>query len=83
MQGQKNKGKYDLGKALETFHITFSNIGPAASGSYSLTGSVLLFTFIGWLIDQNTALIPFATLIGALLGLIIGFYLLIKIINTK
>ena len=82
----KGKGKVQIG--IEENFKSFQNIaqqsGPAAAASYGLIASILIFTYLGWIIDKNIDSSPFAILIGMLLGMIIGFYHLIKTIgNTK
>ena len=79
----KDKGKVQIG-IIENFK-SFQNIaqqsGPAAAASYGLIASILIFTYLGWIIDKNIDSSPFAILIGMLLGMIIGFYHLIKTVS--
>jgi len=70
-------------KTLQSFQKSIQDAGPAASGSYSLTGSILIFTLAGWYIDQNFGSSPNGTLVGVGCGVVIGFYLLIKTIKEK
>ena len=82
----KGKGKVQVG-IVENFK-SFQNIvqqsGPAAAASYGLIASILIFTYVGWIIDKNIDSSPFAIFTGMLLGMIIGFYHLIKaVVNTK
>ena len=77
----KDKGKVQTG-IVENFK-SFQNIvkqsGPAAAASYGLIVSILIFTYFGWIIDRKIDSSPFAILIGMLMGMIIGFYHLIKV----
>ncbi|MBT5782598.1 MAG: hypothetical protein HOI03_05465 [Candidatus Marinimicrobia bacterium] len=57
--------------------------GPAASASYSLLGSILIFTFTGKYLDDRYQTMPFFLLLGVLLGLIVGFYGLYKAIYSS
>ena len=79
----KGKGKVQIG--IEENFKSFQNIaqqfGPAAAASYGLIASILIFTYLGWIIDKNIDSSPFALLIGMLLGMIIGFYHLIKAVG--
>ena len=70
--------KNSLIKTLKSFQKVLNQAGPAASGSYSLIAAILMFTFLGWCIDQNTNLSPKGTLAGVGFGVVVGFYLLIK-----
>ena len=80
---EKDKGKVQIG-IVENFK-SFQNIvqqsGPVASASYGLIASILIFTYLGWIIDKNIDSSPFAILIGMLLGMIIGFYHIIKAVS--
>ena len=79
----KDKSKVQIG-IVENFK-SFQNIakqsGPAAAASYGLIASILIFTYFGWIIDRKIDSTPFAILIGMLIGMIIGFYHLIKLIS--
>ena len=81
----KGKGKVQVG-IVENFK-SFQNIvqqsGPAAAASYGLIASILIFTYLGWIIDKNIDSSPFAILVGMLLGMIIGFYHLIKAVGKS
>ena len=83
MSEQKDQSEFNLKKTLESFQKIVHKTAPAASGSYSLIGSILMFTFLGWCIDQNSTLSPKGILSGVFFGLIIGFYLLFKSIKTQ
>ena len=76
-EGSKNS----LNKTLKSFQKILNQAGPAASGSYSLIAAILMFTFLGWFIDQNTSLSPKGTLAGVGFGIVVGFYLLFKSIR--
>lgn len=54
--------------------------GPAMGASYTLIGSVLILGATGYLIDkwQNTS--PIFLISGLLIGIIIGFYEIAKVI---
>ena len=56
---------------------------PAASASYVLIASVAIFCIIGFYIDNRYETIPWFTLLGLMIGLMIGFYELAKTIWTK
>tara|TARA_B100000287_G_scaffold76426_1_gene68476 strand:+ start:2254 stop:2499 length:246 start_codon:yes stop_codon:yes gene_type:complete len=73
--------KNSLNKTLKSFQKILNQAGPAASGSYSLIAAILMFTFLGWYIDQNTSLYPNGTLAGVGFGIVVGFYLLFKSIK--
>jgi F0F1-type ATP synthase assembly protein I len=57
--------------------------GPAASASYTLIGSVIIFCIIGYYIDNRYNTMPWLTLLGIIIGLVIGFYELAKTLWAK
>ena len=77
----KGKGQFDIVENFKSFQNIVKQSGPAAAASYGLIASVLIFTYFGWIIDRKIDSSPFAILIGMLLGMIIGFYHLIKLVN--
>ena len=84
-KNEKDKGKRQI-NIVENFK-SFQNIvkqsGPGAAASYGLIASILIFTYLGWIIDKNIDSSPFAILVGMLLGMIIGFYHLIKAVGKN
>ena len=77
----KGKGQIDIVENFKSFQNIAKQSGPAAAASYGLIASILIFTYFGWIIDRKIDSSPFAILIGMLLGMIIGFYHLIKVVN--
>tara|TARA_B100001175_G_C19301272_1_gene538356 strand:- start:75 stop:320 length:246 start_codon:yes stop_codon:yes gene_type:complete len=65
-------------KSFSSFQKIIKQSGPAASASYSLIASILLFTYLGWYIDKLRDTSPVAITIGVFIGVFIGFYYLIK-----
>ena len=76
---EKGEGQIDILKNFKSFQNIVKQSGPAAASSYGLIASILIFTYFGWLVDRKIDSSPFAILIGMLLGMIIGFYHLIKV----
>ena len=78
---EKGKGQIDILENFKSFQNIVKQSGPAAAASYGLIASILIFTYFGWIIDREIDSSPFAILIGMLLGMIIGFYHLIKVVG--
>ena len=57
--------------------------GPAAMGSYSLIGAILLLGGIGNAVDNWRVSSPWGLLIGLVFGLIVGFYELAKTVFRR
>jgi F0F1-type ATP synthase assembly protein I len=82
MTDPKNRSGFELGRSLEHFQNIVKESGPAASASYTLLASVLIFTLLGWYIDSLRGTKPLGILVGLGIGLISGFYHLAKTIWT-
>ena len=80
MTDPKNRSGFELGRSLEYFQNIVKESGPAASASYTLVASVLIFTLLGWYIDSSGGTKPIGILVGLGIGLISGFYHLAKTI---
>ena len=78
---EKGEGQIDILENFKSFQNIVKQSGPAAAASYGLIASILIFTYFGWMIDREIDSSPFAILIGMLLGMIIGFYHLIKLVG--
>jgi F0F1-type ATP synthase assembly protein I len=72
-----------LAKSLRSLQENVRNSGPAAAAGYTLIGSILLLGGIGYAIDAWRGTSPWFLLSGLLLGLIVGFLELAKIIWNK
>ena len=75
------KGQINLVGNFKSFQNIAKQSGPAAAASYSLIASILIFTYFGWIIDRKIDSSPFAIIIGMILGMMIGFYHLIKLVS--
>ena len=78
---EKDEGQIDILENFKSFQNIVKQSGPTAAASYGLIASILIFTYFGWIIDRKIDSSPFAILIGMLLGMIIGFYHLIKVVG--
>ena len=78
---EKGEGQIDILENFKSFQNIVKQSGPAAAASYGLIASILIFTYFGWMIDKKIDSSPFAILTGMLLGMIIGFYHLIKVVG--
>jgi F0F1-type ATP synthase assembly protein I len=54
--------------------------GPVAAASYTLIGAILLLGGLGYLADSWLGTDPWLLLVGLLLGLVVGFYELARIV---
>ena len=69
-------------KAILNSFLSFQKVvnqaGPAASASYTLVASLLIFIFIGYTIDNSFDSSPLGLIVGLIFGLVVGFYQLFK-----
>jgi F0F1-type ATP synthase assembly protein I len=68
----------DRANPAEAFQETLEKAAPAAAAGYTLIGGVLGLGAIGYGIDYWRGTFPWGTAIGLLLGMVVGFYELIK-----
>ena len=62
----------------ESVGAAYRKAGPYLSASWQLTGSVALWTFIGWFLDGRLGTRPWLLVSGAVLGVGLGFYLFFR-----
>ena len=79
----QNKNGLDFFQSLEYLQKTIKHSASASTASYGLITSILLFTYVGWYIDSKYDSSPIAMVVGILVGLILGFYHLFKIMQSK
>jgi F0F1-type ATP synthase assembly protein I len=53
--------------------------GPVAGASYTLIGAILLLGGIGYAVDKWQGTSPWFLMVGLGLGIVVGFYELIKV----
>ena len=76
MPSRKTKGFFN--RSLEALQGSAQQAGPAAAASYSLMGGILVLGGIGYAIDLWKGSSPWGVVVGLCLGVIVGFYQLIK-----
>jgi ATP synthase protein I len=69
---------FSYSKAARSLQENASRSGTAAAGSYTLIGAIILLGGLGFGFDYWRGTSPWGVLIGLLLGLVVGFYELIK-----
>lgn len=69
-----------LARSAKYVQGTILASGPAATASYTLIGAIVMLGGIGALVDRFWSTGPWGLLIGLMLGLVVGFYELAKVI---
>ena len=72
-----------LERSMEAFQETVRRSGPAAMGSYTLIGAIIMFGGIGYAVDRWRGTAPGFLLGGLVLGLIVGFYELARTVFKR
>ena len=67
-------------RSLKYLQENLRRAGPAAAAGYTLIGAILLLGGIGYAVDWWQGTSPWGLFIGLLLGIIVGFYELAKIV---
>ena len=72
-----------LERATRAFQANVTGAGPVAAASYTLVGGIILLGGIGYAVDRwwNTA--PWGLVVGLALGIVVGFYELIKAASPR
>jgi len=74
----KKNRSFSYSRSAKSLQDNASNAGAAAGASYTLVGGIILLGGLGYLFDKWQGTGPWALLIGLALGIIVGFYDLVK-----
>jgi F0F1-type ATP synthase assembly protein I len=69
---------FSYSQSARSLQENASRSGNAAAGSYTLVGAIILFGGLGYGFDYWRGTAPWGVFIGLMLGVVIGFYELIK-----
>jgi F0F1-type ATP synthase assembly protein I len=70
-------------RSLKSLQDAANQAGPAAAASYSLIGAVVLLGGAGYGLDRWLGTSPWCVLGGLILGLVVGFYELVKVAGVR
>ena len=70
--------RFSFARSVQVFQENVSRAGPAATASYSLIGAVVVLGGLGYAVDRWLGSAPWGAFIGLMLGLVVGFYELVK-----
>jgi F0F1-type ATP synthase assembly protein I len=68
-----------LRRAARALQDNITRSGPAAGASYSLIGAIMVLGGLGYLIDHWRGTGARWTIAGLVLGIVVGFYELVKV----
>lgn len=69
-----------LARSLKYLQDNIRRSGPAATASYTLIGAIILLGGIGYAVDEWRGTSPWFLMSGLLMGLMVGFYELAKVV---
>jgi F0F1-type ATP synthase assembly protein I len=76
---KSDKGRpFSYSKAAESLQENASRSGTAAAGSYTLVGAIILLGGLGYGFDAWRGTSPWGVFAGLMLGIVVGFYELVK-----
>ena len=79
----KSKRAFSINRATKSFQENVTNAGGVAAASYTLVGGIILLGGIGYLIDNWQGTSPWFLLTGLILGMVVGFWELVKTVFWK
>jgi ATP synthase protein I len=74
----KDRG-FSVARAAKALQENVSRSGPAAAASYTLVGGIILLGGLGYALDGWLGTSPWLLLAGLALGIVVGFYELVKV----
>ena len=74
----KKNRDFSYSRAARSLQDNAMRAGTAAGASYSLIGAIILFGGLGYLVDRWRGTAPWFLIGGLLLGIVVGFYELVK-----
>ena len=74
----KNLRRVPLANSMKSLQENVVRAGPAAAASYTMVGALILLGGIGYALDAWRGTSPWFLLGGLALGIVVGFYELIK-----
>lgn len=75
---KKSRG-FSFSRSAKSLQDNASSAGAVAGASYTLVGGIIVLGGIGYAVDKWRGTAPWGVLIGLALGIIVGFYDLVKI----
>jgi F0F1-type ATP synthase assembly protein I len=74
----KKDSRFSFTRSIQVFQDNVNRAGPAASASYSLVGAIIVLGGLGYAADRWFGSAPWGAFSGLMLGLVVGFYQLVK-----
>jgi ATP synthase protein I len=75
----KKNRDFSYSRSAKSLQDNASSAGAAAGASYTLVGAIIVLGGLGYAVDKWQGTAPWGLLIGLGLGILVGFYELVKI----
>ena len=79
----KKNRSFSFSRSAKSLQENASNAGSAAGASYTLVGAIIMLGGIGYAVDRWQGSAPWGLLIGLMLGIVVGFYELVKTFGPR
>jgi F0F1-type ATP synthase assembly protein I len=76
----RKQSSFSFARSAQSFQDNIRRAGPAAGASYTLIGAIVLLGGLGYAVDAWMNTTPWGLFVGLLLGLVVGFYELAKVV---
>jgi F0F1-type ATP synthase assembly protein I len=76
----KENAESSMERSAKSFQENVTKAAPFAAASYTLIGAIIVLGLIGYGIDQWRGTSPWFLLGGLLLGIVVGFYDLARVV---
>lgn len=79
---RKSRG-FSLSRSARSLQENVARAGPVAGAAYTLVGGIILLGGIGYVLDEWQGTSPWFLVTGLFLGIIVGFYELVKTVYRR
>ena len=74
----KKDGDFSYSRSAKSLQENAERAGSAAGASYTLVGGILVLGGLGYAFDHWRGTAPWGLIVGLVLGVVVGFYDLVK-----
>ena len=78
-----NRRKFSFARSARSMQENVTRAGPAMAASYTLVGGIIGLGGLGYVVDRWLETSPWFVLAGLILGIVVGFYELVKATYRK
>jgi F0F1-type ATP synthase assembly protein I len=75
--------RFSLARATKSLQDNVARSGPVAAASYTLVGGIILLGGLGYFLDSRWGTAPWLLITGLAIGIVVGFYEVIKAARPK